>query len=546
MSCMLEISFFGTCTVRVTSPAPFEVKGVKHRALFALLATAPMGRRTRSFLQETLWGAADYDAGHQNLRRALTDLRKLLGPAFEQLFSVSTTDIELNRDRLQFQSVPPDGPFLDDLNIRTPAFLAWRDGIRADPGAVASLCGAVRPRPRGRFLPRIAALPLFVPDGDPELRVLADWVAEEMTRMLSRSSILSVISHLSCRAMAKRLLDVVEIRATLDIDYLCAGTLRRAGGEIICDFDFVDAETCVFMWNRNLSCPEGAFLRELPARIEHTVRSIGRSIAEATVGLARQTALPHMPDHRLVLTGVALMHRPTLRDFMAARGYLSEAALRAPDAADVHAWLGKWHALNVFKGYTTDRAGDTAAALACTARALDLDPESSFGLTVDGFIHGNVMARMDIAEVRYGAAQEINPNESLSWLLRGALMAFRDDGQAAIEATRRARLLSPIDPFGYYFDSIAATAHLAAGNWQTALDLAETSMKSNDRHISTLRSRITALHQLDRGEDARVAAEDLKRRFPNFTLDEYRRMHPSAHNRTGRIVIDALSASGIS
>ncbi len=48
----------------------FEIKGAKHRALIALLVTAPLGRRTRSFLQETLRGGSCYDTGRQSLRRA--------------------------------------------------------------------------------------------------------------------------------------------------------------------------------------------------------------------------------------------------------------------------------------------------------------------------------------------------------------------------------------------------------------------------------------------------------------------------------------------
>ena len=39
----VEISLFGTCIVRVTGDAPVEIRGAKHRALFAMLATAPLG-----------------------------------------------------------------------------------------------------------------------------------------------------------------------------------------------------------------------------------------------------------------------------------------------------------------------------------------------------------------------------------------------------------------------------------------------------------------------------------------------------------------------
>ena len=76
----IEISLFGTCAVKIAGKSPVDIRGAKHLALFAMLATAPLGRRTRTYLQNTLWGYAGYDSGHQNLRRALSDLRKLIGP----------------------------------------------------------------------------------------------------------------------------------------------------------------------------------------------------------------------------------------------------------------------------------------------------------------------------------------------------------------------------------------------------------------------------------------------------------------------------------
>jgi len=45
---LLKISLFGACIVGSCEPGGFEITGQKHRALFALLATAPFGRRTRA------------------------------------------------------------------------------------------------------------------------------------------------------------------------------------------------------------------------------------------------------------------------------------------------------------------------------------------------------------------------------------------------------------------------------------------------------------------------------------------------------------------
>ncbi len=545
MTTRIEISLFGTCVVRVAGENPVEIRGAKHRALFAMLATAPLGRRTRTYLQNTLWGYAGYDSGHQNLRRALADLRKRIGPSFDQLVHTTNSDVELDLAQVAYIGSPEGGLFLEDLNVTEKDFVAWVQGIRETPDQVAALYRISQSGRTGRPRPRVTALPLAVLEDDRELRVLGDWVAEEACRSLSRSNLLSVISHLSGRALVERMIDIGHVRETLDVDYLIAGTLRRKGTELVADFDFIDARSGDILWNRHVVCNAGQFTSELQSRLVNVIQSVGRTIADAAISYVRDRPLPEIEDHHLLISGVSMMHRRTMRDFLTSREYLMEAADRAPRAAEAHAWLGKWFVLSVFKGFTTDSVGDTQKALDCTARALDIDPENSFSLTMDGFANNNLLKNMDVAERRYHAALDVNPNESLSWLLRGSLMAFQDDGAAAIRATQTARELSPIDPFGYYYDSLGSTAYLAGEQWSKALELADRSLDANDRHTSTYRAKITALHFLDRPEDARRTAQDMMRRQPDFKLDAYRRSHPSADHKLGQRVIEALTASGI-
>jgi len=239
------------------------------------------------------------------------------------------------------------------------------------------------------------------------------------------------------------------------------------------------------------------------------------------------------------------MHRPTLRDFARSRALLDEAANRAPHRAEIHAWLGKWYVLSVFHNWSADVAADTQRSLDYTARALDLAPTNSFCLTIDGFAQNNLRKRLDVAGQRYQLALQQNPSEALSWLLQGTLLAFQDHGGGAIEAVSRARRLSPIDPFGYFYDTLSASAHLAAEDYGSALTLADRSISSNDRHLSTLRTKITALHFLGKHDEAQRTAKLLMSRQPGFTLEDYRRNHPAANFATGKRVLAALQATGI-
>ena len=542
---LLAINLFGACTVRSLDVPAFEITGAKHKALFALLATAPFGRRTRGFLQETLWGAADYETGRQSLRRALADIKQIMGPAFGELIASSHAELTLDLSRVQFLGRPRQGEFLEGLEVRTPGFLRWRESVRENPSQLDALFSLSHQPPALPILPVIAVIPFRALSGGPDQALLGDWLAEEICRSLSRSHLLTVISHLSCREFAQTVVETSSVREKLSAAYCVTGSLRATGDEIVLDADFIDVQSGRLLWTRQFAGPAAEFSARWPQGIHSIVQAVGRTIADESLAHVAGRELHDIEDHRLIVAGVGLMHRLALRDFARSRVLLDEAIRRSPNTPETHAWLAKWYILSVFNHWSIDEAGDARKSLDCTARALDLSPGNSFCLTIDGFAQNNLLKRLDIASQRYEAALENNPNESLSWLLKGTLLAFQDDGAGAVEASALARRLSPIDPFGYFYDALSAGAYLALEDYAQALQLIDRSLATNDRHISSLRIRIAALHHLGQGEAARACAALLMQRQPQFSIEAYKRAHPAAAFATGQRVIEALKASGI-
>ena len=531
--------------VRSAQPGGFEITGAKHKALFALLATAPFGRRTRPFLQDTLWGTACYDTGRQSLRRALSDIKQIMGDAFAEVLTSTNSDLTLDLSRVSFIGRPGSGELLEGINLREEGFNRWLGAMRLDPQQVYSLYSLSSQPPVAPMLPLIAVLPFRTIAGEPGHAVLGDWLAEEVCRSLSRSNLTAVISHWSSRALDHKTVDIATVRARLNVDYCVVGTLRVGAREIVLDADFVDTVSGRILWTRQFVGPPDNFLSRSAEGIAEIVRAVGRAIADDAIAHVSDRQLAEVEDHRLLLAGVDLMHRPSLRAFAKSRDLIDEALRRAPHAAETHAWFGKWHVLSVFNGWSTDPAKDTQRAVDCTARALDINPESAFAMTIDGFAHNNLLRRMDTAQQRYDAALRLNPNESLAWLLCGALHAFRDEPDAAVCATEKARRLSPIDPFQYFYESLSASALLSAGRYQEALAFADSSLQRNDRHISTLRTKIAALHYLDRDAEARIVGSEVLRRHPDFTVAGYLRGHPAGEYESGRRVAVALRAADI-
>lgn len=542
MADRLQINLFGACIVRTSR---YEITGTKHRALFALLATAPHGRRTRAWLQDTLWGTSCYDSGRQSLRRALSDIKQLMGADFERLLAITNAEIGLDLAQVDFIGRPGGADFLEGMDIRDDGFNAWLSGIRLNPAQIHSLFGLARSKPVQAVHPVVAILPFRALTEERAHAMFGDWLAEEVARNLSRSRLVNVISHLSSRRIDPRLIDLGIVSRQLGADYCVTGTVRPDGSGVIVDADFIDVRSGQILWTRRHAGSVAGFYGADSDPVNELARSIQRAIAtDSLAKIAGQPAVA-LEDRHLLVGGISLLHELRIKDFARSRVLLEETIRRAPLSAEAHAWLGEWHLMSIYNGWSTDRARDIATALDCTARALDIDPESAFALTIDGAVHNSLMHDLDTADARFAKALDINPNESLASLLKGVLHAHRDEGEQAVGRTDRAMQLTPIDPFMHFYESMAASANIAADDFERAHELADRSLRGNDRHMSTLRAKICASVNLGRMAEARADAATLLTRLPAFNIRDYLATHPAAQSRFGRKHADALRAAGV-
>ncbi|MBS8227533.1 FlgO family outer membrane protein [Vannielia litorea] len=547
------IRLFGVFALSWEDGDEIRVRSTKIRAMLAMLATAPEGTRTRAWLQDMLWGRSGHEHGRASLRRALTDLRGLFGEDFNELFEVNNSEVRLHLERIRITGTLEDGDFLEGTEIAEDGFEEWIQSQRKSNRTMLSAVARTRPGRvaqeilnRGMHLhPSIAILPFATARGYQGPSQLGDMISEEISRSLSRSHMLDVISHLSCRTLDARSVALEEIREKLDADYVVCGNYRTQGDKMMLNADFIDIKSGRIGWTRELNGSMGEFLRGGDELVGNLAGEIGRAVMDTSLDLAAAAPLPDVDSHALLMSSITLMHRLSVQSFAKSKTYLEEVIARVPDSAVLHSWMGKWHVLSVVQGWSSRLDEDTTHARDFTARALDIQPDNSFALTMDGLVNNNLLKRHDVAMRRFDEAIELDPNNAMAWLLKGVLHAFTDDGEKAVTFTNRARALSPLDPQSYFYDALSAAAKLAAGDPEGALALADRSIRANRRHASSLRARIVALHQLDRMQEARDTAETLLRADPGFDIRSYLRDHPAADYDSGQTWANALREAGI-
>ena len=561
----LSLRFYGPFHALTADGRELRLRNKKAKAMLALLAHAPDGRRTRKHLQAMLWPLAyDESRASGSFRQCLSQLRKALGPLHTRICDETDQDcLRLRLDKVALIGSPSDGPFLEGLDLPDVGeFEEWLRVERrraeqtfekpaatpAPPAAVASfatqaLARSAHAEPRLR--PTIAILPFYPIADDQQVAFLGEMLAEEDSRVVTRSQYANIISHFSCRAVDVRRIILQEIRSKLNVDYVVYGAVRLADGRFRLDADLVDANQGVQVQSWSLT---GALV-DFYAGECPVVGGLARHVANAVIGASFERIsgrpFPDVASHDLFMTAVALLHKQDIVSSARARQHFEELERRAPWNSHVQSWLALWYTLCLSQGWHEDGARDRMKACDAAAKALDVNPSCPFSLAVDGIVQSNLLKNFEEADRRFEAALALDPSNAYGWLFSGVTKAFRGDGASAVAATERSRFLTPLDPGAYLFETLSATASLAAENYEEALRLANSSRRRNPFHNSTLRVRTIALHELGRIEEAREAGGDLMTRERGLTVDGYLRSHPAAEFATGRRWARALLGAGV-
>jgi TolB-like protein/tetratricopeptide (TPR) repeat protein len=381
--------------------------------------------------------------------------------------------------------------------------------------------------------------------GTSDHQVVGEVLADEIISALSRSTELNVISRLSTTVFRGRETSVDEVSGYLSANYVLSGAYRKVGSKLRLNVEMASSDPGTIVWSERMEGNAHSLMSGRDGIVDDIVRGVSMAIMARELQRAQSQPLPTLESYTLLMGAIALMHRLSLQDFDRSRQMLQALTERVPRQAIPWAWLAKWHVLRVQQGWSDDQGVDAQLALDCGRRALNADPHCSLALVIAGLVHTNLLKELDVAQEHYELALRINPNDSLAWLLKGTLHAFRGEGKLATDNTQRALRLSPLDPHRYFYDSLAATAALSAGQYKRSIELANRSLRANRTHTSTFRALAISQWQLGLQGDARKTISELLRLEPGLTIKKYLERSPSSEFGTGKIWSKALREAGV-
>jgi len=227
----------------------------------------------------------------------------------------------------------------------------------------------------------LAVLPLENLSGDPQDDAFVAGVTEEITTQLAKLPGLRVTARSAAMRFAHRPIDFAEVGATLGVDAVLDGSVRRSGGQLRVSAHLVDVGSGMNVWADefdrewsldNLIGMQEEIALQLAAVLDIRLTPQQRQ-SLATVPTADAEA------YEFYLRGLSHLVVGSREEHLVGIELLRQAVATDPDFAQARAKLATAYALMVEWGYDADPRwlvlADTEAR-----RALALSPESSVAL----------------------------------------------------------------------------------------------------------------------------------------------------------------------
>ena len=443
------------------------------------------------------------DPTREPVMRALMQLLAAGGARSEALKVYAAGREDLKRDL----GVAPD---VETERLYRTLLLADQQTVPKEPAPVAQqTTEAAKPvTMHGPERPAIAVLPFRNLSDEPNLDGLSDVLCEELITGLGRYRELLVIDRDSAAVVASASADIVEIGRKLAVDLLIQGSLQRHADQLRITVRLLNAATRIQLWgdvfelsaDQVLSLPDDAIRRivaTLHGRVEYSM-------------VADKKPRPDLSAYACLLRGVKHLRSYGPDDNMKAIALFDEALRLDPN---YHlARLYRAFADIVVSGYgnAPDELFKSAKEIGLTAT--EAEPGEGRSHFLLGLIYG-LCGERELEIERYRRAIELNPSDANAVAVSGLPLAAVGRIDEGIERFHLAMRLNPHHP-EWYWDDLGSILYLA-GRYADAV----TSFRRSSRLSLFARPQYAAaLAQLGELEQARIAADELLKLHPDFSV----------------------------
>ncbi len=394
---------------------------------------------------------------------------------------------------------------------------------------VERVMGEPPPSPPGSAVwsgrPAIVVLPFENRSDDPEQAYFAEGISDDLRTRLTTWRVFAVIARSSSEAYRSPI-DPKLVGVDLGARYIMEGRVHKAGNEVRVNAQLTDAADGRLVWSDRYTGKLDSVFR-LQDEITELIASAmtGEALRAASAEAVRSE--PRVDAWDLVLRGVWHMRKDSAEDNARAREHFEKALELDRDFAFAAAHLGLTFYRDLFHQWTSDWLGTLARLEWAADTCLRLDRREPEG-HLHKALHHMILGRREEAIASMRIALDLNPSLANAHSLTGQLLAMGgrpDQGREHVETAIR---LSPRDARIDLFYTAFAVVEYCAGDFEAAIGWARRALRLNPVFAAN-HACIAASHaHLGEHEDAREAAETLRKHWPAFSVSTFERLLSSA------------------
>jgi len=349
----------------------------------------------------------------------------------------------------------------------------------------------------------LAVLPLENLSPEPAQAYFATGMYDSLISSLSRVHALRVTSRTSA-SRVDTAIGIPEIGRKLGVANVIEGSVFREGNRVRISVKLIDTASDQYLWTETY---ERDF-DDVMAIQASMARSVARAI-EATLSVEDEQRLARSltikPEtFEAYLRAMFSFRTETQEGYMEGIEILEEALANDPTSALAHAALGQGYS-ELLHG-AMPMAEATRRARAATEKALELDPTLAEAHLALGLyrLYGEIDWKG--SEENFRRAMELNPSMADAWYHWAWWLEIGGVDDEAIAAGEKAVELSPLSS---YYISWLADQYRDAGEYDKAIELAESVLDLDPDYPVALYARGNAYLELEHFDEAIATHEKI-------------------------------------
>lgn len=508
-------------------------------AVLAYLAQRPGQPVMREEIEQAVWGQAV--VGYDALTRCIARLRKELGDdpkqpvyietipkkGYRLIAPVSNTLPDVDRERMDeakqaASGIDPTG-LLGWIALLTVLILVLVAGLLLWPYEEPTVLPTSDTSPAPDLSrPSLAVLPFKSLSDDSGQQYFVDGISADITTALSKLSNLTVITHASALSLSTRHADTPSIADALGVRYLLSGSARLNDDQLRVNVQLIDRHNNV-IWAESYDRKLQNLFEVQDDITASIVDALSIALTEEEKQRQAKRYTVDLAAYDDFLHGQSYYIRFTKEDNETARTYYQNAILRDASFARAFSALALTYIIEHRRGWGGSPSASLAQALEYAQKAVAINNELPQAWWALSYVH---MFRQDFSHSVEAANRVIalNPNFADAYLTLAISKIHAGSPTQAITLVRKAILLNPAYPAAYA--SVLGQAYFFMDDFEQAIPVLRDAVERNLNLLIPHVFLTVALAKLNRMEEAKWAAEQIKMIAPDFQASHIDEMLP--------------------